>query len=1231
MPDIFIGGQIWTSQNLNVKNYRNGDPILGPIINPSVWTGLTTGAWCYYNNDPSTELTYGILYNGYAITDSRGLAPVGYRIPTQSDWTQMLNFIGGQSNTAGYLKDVGINYWIPNNYDGIDLYGFTALPSGVRVGSSPLEIGDLTLTTGNFGNQTKLGYFWSSTLVYNANYNNFLWFYSLQANDAKVYEKVYSRNYGLSVRLIKEPPVLTSCSVFMIEPNDRSISPEDRTNLYSLDVTASTRTLLAQLPGDAYSIAHTSTKMWLLVNPNTIREYDITYNPWSLSYSRDIEISNITLSSSICSVSNTVLLVTSINPLYQVSVYKLDISQQTPTLSLLFNLQGSSLNLGGLVKTTNNKVLITERPSGQQNKISQYNYNTGALELSINLPYLGQDPYTLFEYNSNLYLANRDGEVYMVDRNYPYSVTLTGYTYTNVYGSAQEPNCSNVSISFPSPTRTPTQTITPSSVNTNPCYVLLNGAYQSLSGQVTVIYGLNTTNNQVTYLTGTQIVASNDIASTDKKMWIYDESGLIYEYMVTYTPWSSYLNRTIYLPSDVSLGAGLCAYDDNTLYGVDDSSFPNEIIKIDITTTNAVVTPIITLDQNRQITGDILYTATNKIILTNNQYPIVSGSKFYLTQYDAINGGKEVEIDITSKTTRAFSLYEPCKTCNKINMITVDGVVFEVNTTSPYTITQVAQLTAPGTTVPLQVAGASQWRGCLYKDLLPPTPPSQTPTRTPTKTPGIGPSPTRTAKPTRTPTKTPTTTPTSTEIPPTPTNTNTPFSTPTASPRVCNCYRYVIYGGEGDNFRYKDCDTQQFISIRLTSSGTFNIPSAIKNTVRCSNNNNPCLPYQIVTAEKTGNWCLPPSPSPTTTSTVTPTNTGTPNPTPSNTGTKTPTPTPFPTQPICFNYYGLTITNPDFPTELEKTAYPTGTFNGKAYYFIDDDRTTNPRVTFYVFWKSSTNQWVSSKTLSNTSATVSTISNNPTYDLPISDGNISWFPYPGTTNKPGVITRTLIGCCNNICPTRTPTKTPTKTPPKTPTPTKSQTPTNTPTRTLTKTPTQTPTNTRTQTPTNTPTRTLTKTPTLTPTNTKTPTRTPTQTRTQTLTPTKLPTMCFNYCDMTTLNNFDCNNIIVANLVTSGVNDGKNYWTLSTTYGNTYVWWSSSYAQWIFGPTLGDPTQSFDILIGGTGQYPLSSGTYWSDSHITLSSLGVCSTPTPTPTITRTPTKTPTLTPTQTKP
>jgi hypothetical protein len=87
-----IGVQTWTTKNLNVAQYRNGEPI--PYV-PDViqWRDLTTGAWCYHNNDPSTEATYGKLYNWYAVNDPRGLAPQGWHIPGEAEWDLLINLL----------------------------------------------------------------------------------------------------------------------------------------------------------------------------------------------------------------------------------------------------------------------------------------------------------------------------------------------------------------------------------------------------------------------------------------------------------------------------------------------------------------------------------------------------------------------------------------------------------------------------------------------------------------------------------------------------------------------------------------------------------------------------------------------------------------------------------------------------------------------------------------------------------------------------------------------------------------------------------------------------------------------------------------------------------------------------------------------------------------------------------------------------------------------------------
>ena len=67
---VRIGTQVWTSVNLNVNHYRNGDSI-PQVQNSSEWGSLTTGAWCYYENDTAYGRIYGKLYNWYAVTDSR--------------------------------------------------------------------------------------------------------------------------------------------------------------------------------------------------------------------------------------------------------------------------------------------------------------------------------------------------------------------------------------------------------------------------------------------------------------------------------------------------------------------------------------------------------------------------------------------------------------------------------------------------------------------------------------------------------------------------------------------------------------------------------------------------------------------------------------------------------------------------------------------------------------------------------------------------------------------------------------------------------------------------------------------------------------------------------------------------------------------------------------------------------------------------------------------------------
>jgi uncharacterized protein (TIGR02145 family) len=151
-----IGNQIWTLKNLDVATYRNGDVIL-QVKNRNDWVvagGLKIGAWCYYENDSSYYgTTYGKLYNWYAVNDPRGLAPNGYHIPTDAEWTTLTTYLGGASFAGRKMKESGTSHWrIEEFTDATNSSGFTGLPGGYRDNID-----------GHFGHMNAYGFWWSSS------------------------------------------------------------------------------------------------------------------------------------------------------------------------------------------------------------------------------------------------------------------------------------------------------------------------------------------------------------------------------------------------------------------------------------------------------------------------------------------------------------------------------------------------------------------------------------------------------------------------------------------------------------------------------------------------------------------------------------------------------------------------------------------------------------------------------------------------------------------------------------------------------------------------------------------------------------------------------------------------------------------------------------------------------------------------------------------------------------
>ncbi len=126
---VKIGTQVWMTRNLSVKVYRNGDPIHQKQSNPD-WEKQSenkVGVYGFIMNKPELEEKYGLIYNWYAVNDPRGLAPEGWRVPTEEDWQILIDYLGGYLAAGQFLKStVG---WSANG-NGNNKSGFSAVPGG---------------------------------------------------------------------------------------------------------------------------------------------------------------------------------------------------------------------------------------------------------------------------------------------------------------------------------------------------------------------------------------------------------------------------------------------------------------------------------------------------------------------------------------------------------------------------------------------------------------------------------------------------------------------------------------------------------------------------------------------------------------------------------------------------------------------------------------------------------------------------------------------------------------------------------------------------------------------------------------------------------------------------------------------------------------------------------------------------------------------------------------------
>jgi hypothetical protein len=225
---VTIGTQVWMTKNLDVATFRNGDPI-PEAKTKEEWTKAGQNkqpAWCYYDNDPANGAKYGKLYNWFAVNDPRGLAPIGYHVPTDPEWTKLTDFLGGigvagakmksksgwNSYTSGgsktcpkcanwnaeYRRKVPCHTCqdtrsvsapkVTNSGTGTNTSGFTGLPGGGRTGS------------GAFGGQGNDGWWWSAS---EGNADD-AYLRGLDKHDNYLFGSNYDEEEGCSVRCLRD-------------------------------------------------------------------------------------------------------------------------------------------------------------------------------------------------------------------------------------------------------------------------------------------------------------------------------------------------------------------------------------------------------------------------------------------------------------------------------------------------------------------------------------------------------------------------------------------------------------------------------------------------------------------------------------------------------------------------------------------------------------------------------------------------------------------------------------------------------------------------------------------------------------------------------------------------------------------------------------------------------------------------------------------------------------------
>ena len=180
---VLIGDQCWFAENLRAEQYRNGDAI-PEVTDNATWGNTSDGARAAYSNDAANVSTYGYLYNWFAVDSAAGLCPGGWHVPSDGEWTELTDFLGGESVAGAQMKSSSSD---TPSWDGTNSSGFSALPGGWRTND------------GYFYNVGNKGDWWSASPV-----ENNAWCRILYSGSDPVNRGGLNRRFGFSVRCVRD-------------------------------------------------------------------------------------------------------------------------------------------------------------------------------------------------------------------------------------------------------------------------------------------------------------------------------------------------------------------------------------------------------------------------------------------------------------------------------------------------------------------------------------------------------------------------------------------------------------------------------------------------------------------------------------------------------------------------------------------------------------------------------------------------------------------------------------------------------------------------------------------------------------------------------------------------------------------------------------------------------------------------------------------------------------------